>query len=270
MDGPSDPPGGVPAPAFSHDEARGFALEHAHYTRDIPFWRAAAARLGSPVLDLGCATGRVALSLARDGGEVWALDRSPAMLAELERLLGAEPPEVRRRVRVVRAELAAFRLDRAFRLVLIAMNTLQALTEPGDRLACLSAAREHLAPEGELIFDVALPDAEEIAATMGVERPGGVHHDAAGGVTLEHSAWYDDWEPGSHTLEFTLRVERRTGGGPARTVLRHHRVHLFSPEEIRGLLRAAGLESIEVLVDFDGSPVIAGSERQIHRCRAAA
>jgi SAM-dependent methyltransferase len=253
-----------------HDEARGFALEHAHYTRDIPFWRAAAARLGSPVLDLGCATGRVALPLARDGAEVWALDRSPAMLAELERLLRAEPPEVRERVRVVRGELAGFRLARTFRLVLIAMNTLQALTEPADRLACLSAVREHLAPGGELIFDVALPDAEEISATLGVERPGGLHHDPGSGATLEHSAWYDRWEPGTHTLEFTLRVERRADGGPAHTVLRHHRVHLFTQEEIRGLLQAAGLEPIEVLGDFDGSSVTAGSERQIHRCRAAA
>ena len=255
---------------MSDDEARGFALEHAHYMRDIPFWRSAAARLGSPVLDLGCATGRVTLPLARDGAEVWALDRSPAMLAELERLLRAEPPEVRARVRTVRGDLAGFRLDRAFRLVLIAMNTLQALTEPADRLACLTAAREHLAPGGELIFDVALPDAEEIVATMGMERPGGLHHDPASGATLEHSAWYDRWEPGTHTLEFTLRMERRAGDGPPSTVLRRHRVHLFSPEEIGALLERAGLEPIEVLGDFDGSPVLAGSERQIHRCRAAA
>lgn len=251
------------------DEARGFALEHAHYTRDIPFWRAATARLGSPVLDLGCATGRVALSLARDGAEVWALDRSPAMLAELERVLDAEPPEVRQRVRVVRGELAGFRLDETFRLVLIAMNTLQALTEPADRLACLIAVREHLAPGGELIFDVALPDAEEIVTTMGMERPGGLHHDPGSGASLEHSAWYDGWEPDTHTLEFTLRVDLRAGGGPPSTVLRHHRVHLFSPEEIRGLLGQAGLEQIEVVGDFDGSPVTRGSERQIHRCRAA-
>ena len=63
------------------DEARRFALEHAHYVQDIPYWRAAAARCGSPVLDLGAATGRVAIPLARDGHEVWALDRSGAMLA---------------------------------------------------------------------------------------------------------------------------------------------------------------------------------------------
>src|SRR5680860_1576447 len=125
VDGPSDPSADVPGPAFSHEEACGFALEHAHYTRDIPFWRAAAAQLGSPVLDLGCATGRIALPLARDGAQVWALDRSQAMLAELERRREAEPPEVRARVRAVRGELAGFHLDAAFRLVLIAMNTLQ-------------------------------------------------------------------------------------------------------------------------------------------------
>lgn len=252
------------------DEARGFSVEHAHYTQDIPFWRAAAARLGSPVLDLGCATGRVALPLARDGAEVWALDRSPAMLAELERVLDAEPTEVRQRVRIVRGDLAGFRLEAEFRVVLIAMNTLQALTEPADRLACLTAVREHLAPGGELIFDVALPDAEEIVTTMGIERPGGLHRDPVSGATLEHSAWYDGWEPDTHTLDFTLRIDRRAGGGPPHTVLRHHRVHLFSPEEIRGLSAQAGLEQIEVLGDFDGSPVTAGSERQIHRCRAAA
>lgn len=255
---------------MSDDEARGFALEHAHYTHDIPFWCAAAARLGSPVLDLGCATGRVALPLARDGAEVWALDRSPGMLAELGRLLEAEPPEVRERVRPVPGDLAGFRLDRTFRLVLIAMNTLQALTEPADRLACLSAARDHLAPGGELIFDVALPDAEEIVATMGIERPGGLHHDPGSGAMLEHSAWYDRWEPDTHTLEFTLRMEQRAAAGPPSTVLRRHRVHLFTPEEIGVLLDRAGLEPIEVLGDFDGSPVITGSERQIHRCRAAA
>ena len=134
-------------------------------------------------------------------------------------------------------DLAGFRLDRTFRLVLIAMNTLQALTEPADRLACLSAARDHLAPGGELIFDVALPDAEEIVATMGIERPGGLHHDPGSGAMLEHSAWYDRWEPDTHTLEFTLRMEQRAAAGPPSAVLRRHRVHLFTPERDR---RAAG------------------------------
>ena len=255
---------------MSDDEARRFAREHAHYTGDLPFWRAHAARLGSPVLDLGTATGRVAIPLARDGQEVWALDRSPAMLVELDRRLEAEPREVRRRVRAVPGELAGFRLDRAFRLVLIAMNTLQALTEPADRLACLSAVREHLAPGGELIFDVALPDVEEIESSIGLERSSGRHRDPISGEELVHSGWYDTWDPATQTLAFTLRIHSSDGHGPPRETLRAHRVHLFTPEELAGLLAEAGLEQIAVAGGFDGSPLSPASEIQVHRCRAAA
>jgi SAM-dependent methyltransferase len=252
------------------DEARSFALEHAHFDADIPFWRAAAARCGSPVLDLGAATGRVAIPLARDGHEVWALDRSEDMLAELRRRLEREPPDVRARVRPVRGDLAALRLPRAFPLVIAAMNTLQVLTEAADRLACLRGVRAHLAEAGELAFEVALPDPGEIVATMGIERSNGHHRDGAGGPLLFHSGWYDSWDPETRTLEFTLRIARLHGASPPREVLRRHRVHLFSPDEIAGLLAAAGLEAVEVSGGFDGAPLGPGSERQVYRCRAAA
>ncbi|WP_217915806.1 class I SAM-dependent methyltransferase [Miltoncostaea marina] len=252
------------------EEARSWALEHAHYTDDLAFWRATAARAGSPVLDLGAAVGRVAIPLARDGAEVWALDRSPEMRAELVRRLDAEPPEVRARVRPVDGDLAALRLGRRFPLVIVAMNTLQVLTEPDDRLACMRGIREHLADDGELVFDVALPDPDEIAGSIGVERDGGRHRDPATGAELRHSGWYDAWDPATHTLEFTLRVVERREGAPPAERLRRHRVHLFTPEELAGLLARAGLEPVEAMGDFDGSPLRPGCERQIHRCRAAA
>jgi SAM-dependent methyltransferase len=251
------------------DEARRFALEHAHYEEDIPFWRAAATRCGSPVLDLGAATGRVAIPLARDGHEVWALDRSEAMLAELRRRLEGEPPAVRARVRPVLGDMVALRLPRDFRLVIVAMNTLQALTDPGDRLACLRGVRAHLAEGGELGFDVGVPDPHEIVATMGMERSSGHYRDGVGGPLLLHSGWYDRWDPDTQTLEFTLRVEQLHGSAPPREVLRLHRVHLFWPDELAGLLEAAGLEAVEVAGGFDGSPLGPGSERQVYRCRAA-
>ena len=252
------------------DEARRFAAEHAHYDEDIAFWRRHAARLGGPVLDLGCATGRVAIPLARDGHEVWALDRSPAMLAELRRRLDAEPPDVAARVHPVEGDLARFGLGRRFRLVVVAMNTLQVLTDPGDRRAAFRAMRDALAPGGELIFDVALPDVDEIEASMGEERPGGSYRDAATGEVLTHSAWYEAWDPDTHTLAFTLRIRTRNGAGPEREALRRHRVHLFTPEELSALLEGAGLRHVEASGGFDGRPLRAGDERQVHRAEAAA
>ena len=103
------------------DEARRFAAEHAHYDDDIPFWRRHAARRGGPVLDLGCATGRVAIPLARNGHEVWALDRSPAMLDELRRRLAGEDPATAARVHPVEGDLARFDLGRRFALVAVVL-----------------------------------------------------------------------------------------------------------------------------------------------------
>ncbi|MGE0027334.1 MAG: class I SAM-dependent methyltransferase [Thermoleophilia bacterium] len=251
------------------DEARRFAAEHAHYDEDIAFWRRHAARLGGPVLDLGCATGRVAIPLARDGHQVWALDRSPEMLDELRRRLGGEEPAVAARIHPVEADLARFDLGRRFGLVAVAMNTLQVLTDPADRDAAFRSVRDHLAPGGELIFDVALPDVEEIRHSMGQERSGGRYRDPATGEVLTHSAWYDSWDPDTHTLAFTLRIRTRNGDGPPHEALRRHRVHLFTPDELAGLLDDAGLRHLEASGGFDGRPLREGGERQVHRAGVA-
>ena len=52
-------------------------LECGGYRADLPLWRELAEHEGSPVLDVGAGTGRVALDLARRGHEV-VLDRTTA------------------------------------------------------------------------------------------------------------------------------------------------------------------------------------------------
>ncbi len=249
--------------------AQRFEVEHAHYTEDLDFWRAAAGRLGSPVLDLGSATGRVARALAHDGVEVWALDGSGAMVTQLVRRMESEPAEVRARLRPVCADLRDFALDRHFPLIVMAMNTLQVLTDHDDRLACLRAARRHLAPGGELVFDVALPDPEEITETMGIARQSGYHRDDATRTTLLHTGWYDAFDPATGTLDYTMRVEDHHDDGARSVHFRHHSVHVFPPAELNLLLAHSGLRSVQAMGDFDGSPLEPHSERQIHRCIAA-
>jgi ubiquinone/menaquinone biosynthesis C-methylase UbiE len=55
------------------------------------------------VLDVGGGAAHQSLPLARIGYDVTVLDPSPAMLAKAEQRVGAEPAEVRRRVRLVEA-----------------------------------------------------------------------------------------------------------------------------------------------------------------------
>src|SRR5690242_14601797 len=71
--------------------------------RDAEFYLEAAQRLGGPVLELGCGTGRVLLPIARTGIDVTGIDLSPQMLARCHKKLAMEPADVRCRVELIQA-----------------------------------------------------------------------------------------------------------------------------------------------------------------------
>ncbi|HKO03484.1 MAG TPA: class I SAM-dependent methyltransferase [Candidatus Acidoferrales bacterium] len=122
--------------------------------RDIEFYVAEARTSGGPVLELGCGTGRVLLPTARAGVEITGLDASEKMLGHCRAKLAAEPEEVRRRVGLVRGDLAGFDLGRQFALITIPFRPFQHLLTVEEQLGCLRAVRRHLAPRGRLIFDL--------------------------------------------------------------------------------------------------------------------
>jgi SAM-dependent methyltransferase len=128
-------------------------LECGGYDLDLPLWRELADREGSPVLDVGAGTGRVALDLARRGHEVVAVDRDPVLLDALaDRGAGLA-------VSTAAVDARAFDLGRRFPLVIVPMQTLQLLGGREGRARFLARVREHLAPGG--LLAVALADALE-------------------------------------------------------------------------------------------------------------
>ena len=77
-------------------QVRTFVL-HSQLLRHLPAPPAA-------VLDVGGGAAHQSLPLARIGYDVTVLDPSPAMLAKAEQRVGAEPDDVRRRIRLVEAD----------------------------------------------------------------------------------------------------------------------------------------------------------------------
>lgn len=242
-----------------------FAIEHAHYTEDLPFWRGLAREVGSPVLDLGAAAGRVALVLAGDGHDVVAVDHDPAMLAEINAAADAVR-DATGAIETVVADLRALDLtQRRFPLVIMPMNTLQAFHDRDDHRAVLRRAREHVSPGGAFAFDVIMPDLTALAGLVGDELPGEVFA-APGGETLHHRSRYDAVDPDGGTVSFTTVIDERHPARPPVRYTRHHTVHLFSPSELWELLAAAGFTVDAVFGDFAGSPLSPDSERQVYRC----
>jgi SAM-dependent methyltransferase len=154
-------------------------LECGGYDVDLPLWRELADCEGSPVLDVGAGTGRVALDLVRRGHEVVALDRDAALLGALRERAGALP------VSAVEADARDFDLGRRFALILVPMQTIQLLGGPDGRARFLRCARAHLRRGGLVAAALAdaleafdaehhvppTPDLREVAGVVYASRP---------------------------------------------------------------------------------------------------
>jgi SAM-dependent methyltransferase len=246
--------------------ARGFAAEHAHYLDDAGFWREHARRLGGPVLDLGAATGRVAIGIAADGVPVVALDADPEMLQVLHER--ADAAGVADAITTIIGGMQDSPLPSGMALVIVPMNTLQVLVQADDRARAFTHVARALRPGGEFIFDLSVPDLDDISDRLGEVIPTGTHHDPDSGALLVHTAVYDAIDPRTRTLDFRVIVDRTLPNGAQMHDERSHHVHLYTPDEVRALAVQAGLEIVAVDGGFTGEPFDPQhSERQVWRCR---
>jgi SAM-dependent methyltransferase len=124
---------------------------------DVGFFVEAAKEAGSPVLEIGCGTGRILIPTARARLEIVGLDLSPHMLVVCRRRLQDEPEVVQRRVQLVEADMRDFQVDRRFKLATIPFRAFQHLLTVGDELACLKCVYRHLVDGGVLILDIFNP-----------------------------------------------------------------------------------------------------------------
>lgn len=131
---------------------------------DISFWVDAATDAGSPVLEIGCGTGRVLIPSARAGVDVVGLDASPQMLAVCRERLRQEHAAVQSRVELVQADMRAFELGRQFTLATLPFRPFQHLVTVEEQLSCLMSIRRHLIAGGRLVLDLFNPSLDALAA----------------------------------------------------------------------------------------------------------
>jgi ubiquinone/menaquinone biosynthesis C-methylase UbiE len=118
----------------------------------VSFYERLARRLGGPVLEVACGTGRIALPLAQAGLNVAGVDRSEAMLAIARRKLAALPAAIQARVTLVNQDMSALNLDRRFGLVLVPARSFQHLLTIELQRKSLETIRRHLESTGRLVL----------------------------------------------------------------------------------------------------------------------
>ncbi len=123
---------------------------------DLQIYEQFAARCGSPILELGCGTGRVLLPLARQGYRITGIDASAAMLERARAKIAAE--ELIDRVTLIEQEMCDLELEERFNMAFAALNSFSHLHTTDEQLHALARIRQHLHRGGLLILDMFNPD----------------------------------------------------------------------------------------------------------------
>ncbi len=196
------------------------------------------------VCDLGCGTGTTALEFARRGWKVFAVDYSPAMCG----LARQKARRARLPVRVIRADMRAFRLPKPVDLVTCEFNPVNHLPRRGDLSRAARAVWRALRPGGYFYFDVTTRRSlqELYPSTYWFEKPN---------FCLVLRGGYDRrWQKGWLDFEWFVR--------DGKSWRRHHE-HLedvwWTDGEIRAALRRAGFSQIRSWDGVEVRPPTAGS-----------
>lgn len=225
---------------------------------DAGFWQAmAAAEGGGPILELGCGTGRVLLSLARAGFEITGLDLSAQMLERCRAKLQAELPEVRERVRLLAADMTSFDVGHRFAAIISPFAGFQQLRTVAQQLACLERCRSHLLPHGRLVLD--LPNPDPAPPSFAQDGQGD------GEATAELVEWTDGrrirwwmtviaYDRSLQCNECEVTYEISEADGVTRRVTEKIILRYVFRYELEHLLVRAGFRVVTLYGDYDRSP----------------
>jgi cyclopropane fatty-acyl-phospholipid synthase-like methyltransferase len=126
---------------------------------DIPFYRRLIPSPEARLLELGCGTGRVLVSLAEWCGYIHGLHLSEAMVAICHRKLEAAGIAATK-AQVEVKDITNFALNQTFDLIIAPYRVLQNLETDAAVTGLFRCIRQHLTPRGSCILNVFRPNGD--------------------------------------------------------------------------------------------------------------
>jgi SAM-dependent methyltransferase len=232
---------------------------------DVEFYVGEAKKTGSPVLELGCGTGRITIPAAEAGLEVVGLDNAPEMLAKAREKVSKLGDEVQSRVELVEGDMRDFSLGRRFNLIMIPFRAFLHLLTEEDQRKALTRIRDHLTDEGRLVFNIFDPSLEII-----------MDHEGALGSSLKMESEFIHPETGRRLVVWDTRRYDKTNqfveqyfifeeldedGRVASKTYVPLKLRYFHRFEMQYLLELCGLEIVALYGDFQRGPFEHGGEQ---------
>jgi SAM-dependent methyltransferase len=238
-----------------------YDLEHAELLEDIQLYLNLV--VAGPVLEMGAGTGRIAEALARAGHEVWAVDRSDAMLERAKKRADDVP-----KLHLVQAnsgELSPADLPLSFRVAILSLNFLWHLPGWEDQVAALREVHRHVVRSALVVVDLTNPLSMSDRGADGEVRRRFEAPYKTGTLVGSSAAWDDAAE---QRLRLHLTYDEIDGDGLVHRSSTNLSLKYIYRAELELMLQTAGFQ-LEILYgSYDLEPYGAGSPNLIAVCRA--
>ena len=239
-----------------------YDLEFGEFADDLALYHGFAARGEGAVLELGCGTGRVLLSLARVGFTVTGVDLSPAMLAVAREAVEREG--LGARVTLVEDDMRRLAAlgDARFALAFSAINSFLHLGTRQDQQAALAAVRDRLLPGGLVILDLFPPHPQALLDYDGRLAHAATYHDPRTGERIDKFA-SSVLDPAEQRIETVFFYDRLRADGTVERTAAPFALRYIGRFELELLLERADFDDLRFYGSYDLDPFTSESERMI-------
>lgn len=221
------------------------------YRDDLHFYGSVTEKTNGTVLEIGAGTGRVTAFLARRGVQVIGLEPSARMIERGQQRAKQDQVDLH----FVQGNAQSFTLDQRFPLIIAPFNSLMHLYTAQEQLAALKNIHTHLAPNGQLIFDLYVP---RFGSTETMRHEGETFYQPDGSRTDVFLVQRHDALKQRMTTEYYADTT-----GPTGALTRQHYTltqRYYTRYEMEWLLRCAGFSTPTIKGSFQGGPLDLNSE----------
>jgi len=213
-----------------------------------------ARRSGSPILELGCGTGRILVPLAEAGFGIVGIDLYVSMLRVASEKIAKLSEAVRGGISLVQADMSQFILKQRFNMAYISTNTIFQLSLQKQR-ACLECARDVLKPGGTILMDCESPGSMSTAQEcVGMLSRVDNYH----GVSVR--SWITCVDLAARSMKIKTEVTEK---GDDRKHTYNQTLHWLDKAEMEHLLAECGYRVTHIYGNWDMRHFSDGDHRMI-------
>ena len=240
-----------------------YDLDYGDVDYDLAFYQNFAQRCGSPLLELGVGTGRVAIPLAKAGFQVTGIDVSPEMLAMTRAKLDKN---LQKRVRIVQGDMRQFDLGERFNMAFYALRSFAHLTTTAAQIQSLECVKSHLAEDGLLLIDLHNPNLARLVESDRELILAWVKPNPTGEGTI---AKFESFtvDPARQSQQVTFFYDETDAAGMTRRTIASFALRYFFRYEVELLLDHCGFEIEALFGSYDLDDYGPDSEEMIFAAR---